>query len=261
MHKGSQAATALLRRAARASAARMGRQQQAQELAGKLREVFDPAQRRELRDEHALNIVLCAVLREDSNAIDVGANQGAVLEEILRVAPQGQHMAFEPIPDLNEALVKRFPGVEVRQVALSDSSGTAEFSHVQDAPAYSGLRERSDLPEGVGGVRQLQVRTERLDEALPEDYVPTLLKIDVEGAELGVLQGAAETLERHRPFILFEHGAGGADLYGAHPNQVFDLLDAVGMRIFDLDGSGPYSRERFEQTFTEPIWNFLAAPR
>jgi hypothetical protein len=33
------------------------------------------------------------------------------------------------------------------------------------------------------------------------------------------------------------------------------------MRIFDLDGDGPYSRGRFEATFTEPIWNFLAASK
>jgi hypothetical protein len=82
----------------------------------------------------------------------------------------------------------------------------------------------------------------------------------VEGAELGVMRGAADTLHRHRPFVLFEHGIGGADLYDAHPAEVFDLLDGAAMRIFDLDGQGPYSREQFESTFTEPIWNFLAAP-
>ncbi len=68
-------------------------------------------------------------------------------------------------------------------------------------------------------------------------------------------------LARHRPFVLFEHGPGGADLYGTAPGEVFDLLADAGMNIFDLDGVGPYSREHFEATFSEPIWNFLAVPR
>ena len=157
-------------------------------------------------------------------------------------------------------MAARFPEVDVRCAAVADSSGTAEFTKVLDAPAYSGLRQRGDLPPEAQRVEKVSVRTERLDDVLADRPPPTLIKIDVEGAELGVLKGAAETLQRHRPHVVFEHGAGGADLYGTQPTEVFDLLDAAGLRIFDLDGDGPYSRERFTETFTEPIWNFLAAP-
>jgi len=233
------------------------------EIVGHVREArsaFSPLERRELRDEHALHVVLAAVLREDSNAIDVGANEGAVLESIVRLAPRGQHIAFEPVPQLHEQLVAQFPTAEIRRAALSNTAGMTSFNHVIGAPAYSGLRERGDLPAGANEVRQIEVKTERLDDVLADGPAPTLVKIDVEGAELSVMQGAIETLRRHRPFVLFEHGAGGADVYGTHPNEVFDLLRGVGLRIFDLDGSGPYSRERFEATFAEPIWNFLAAP-
>jgi FkbM family methyltransferase len=257
------ATTAGLRSSGRAVAIRLGREEQAREVVGRVREAraaLDVGARRELRDEHALHMVLATVLRTDSSAVDVGANEGAVLEVIVRVAPRGRHVAFEPIPHLHEALVARFPDVDVRRAALSDTAGTAEFTHVPDAPAYSGLLQRDDLPQGAGQVEQVSVRTERLDDVLADRPAPTLLKIDVEGAELGVMQGAIETLQRHRPFVLFEHGAGGADLYGTSPTQVFDLLDGAGLRIFDLDGDGPYSRDRFEATFSEPIWNFLAAP-
>jgi FkbM family methyltransferase len=244
----------------RSSIARLGKEEQAQQLKMRLREAFDEGVRREARDDQGMSVVLATVLRANSNAIDVGANQGAVLESMVRIAPDGQHIAYEPIPDLHERLVRRFPGVDVRQAALYDSSGTASFTQSVDQPAFSGLRTRSDVEASPGDLRQLSVRTERLDDVLDEGYVPTLIKIDVEGAELGVLRGAAETLDRHRPFVLFEHGLGGADLYNARPTEVFDLLDASGLRIFDLDGVGPYSRDHFEATFTEPIWNFLAAP-
>jgi FkbM family methyltransferase len=257
------AGRARLRRTVRSSMARLGREEQARRLQGRLREArsaFDGELRRELRDDHGMRVVLAAVLRADSNAIDVGANEGAVLEAIVRIAPAGRHVAYEPIPELHERLVGQFPGVDVRQAALSDSTGTASFTHNLEAPAYSGLRQRVDIHTSPDALRQITVGTERLDDVLEEDYIPTLIKIDVEGAELGVLQGAVETLRRHRPFVLFEHGLGGADLYDAQPTEVFDLLTAAGLRVFDLDGVGPYSREHFEATFIEPIWNFLASP-
>jgi FkbM family methyltransferase len=241
----------------------MGREDQLTQVLSRVREArttFDTARRQAQRDEHGLQVVLATVLREDSNAIDVGANVGAVLESIVRLAPSGRHIAYEPIPELAEQLATRFPSVDVRRAALSDVAGTTEFAHVLNAPAYSGLKQR-ELPPGSGEVRQIQVRTERLDDVVEDGYVPTLVKIDVEGAELSVMRGAEQTLRRHRPFVLFEHGVGGADLYGATPTEVFDLLDDAGMRIFDMNGDGPYSRERFAETFTKPIWNFLAAPR
>ncbi len=254
-----------LRKALLSLATLVGREERVRgwvEHAGEARATLDPLARRELRDAHATRVVLASVLRTDSTAIDVGANEGTVLDAIVRLAPAGRHIAYEPVPQLCERLVGRFPAVDVRCAALADVAGTSEFSHVLDAPAYSGLRRRADLPAGAAArVQRIAVRTERLDDALPQDCVPALIKIDVEGAELQVLRGAVRTLERHRPHVLFEHGSGGADLYGTDPRDVYDLLDGAGLRIFDLDGEGPYSRERFQATFTEPIWNFLAAPR
>jgi FkbM family methyltransferase len=258
-----QAGRARLGRTLLSAADRLGKEQQVRDVIGHVREArsaFSPLERRELRDEHALHVVLATVLGPDSSALDVGANEGAVLESIVRLAPNGRHIAFEPIPQLHEHLVKRFPTVDVRRAALSDAAGTATFAQVIGAPAYSGLRERSDLPPNASDVQRIEVSTERLDDVLADGPVPRLIKIDVEGAELSVMQGGVETLQRHRPFVLFEHGTGGADVYGTHPNEVFDLLAGARLRIFDLEGGGPYSRDRFEATFSEPIWNFLAAP-
>jgi FkbM family methyltransferase len=252
-----------LKRSARAAVVKTGNEERARALLGKVREarsVFDPAARRALRDDHAMKVVIATALRRDGNAIDVGANEGETLEMIVGVAPAGRHIAYEPIPELHAALVTSFPDVDVRNAACSDEAGTTEFHLVTGAPAYSGLRQRKDLPASAGEVRKIPVRLDRLDDALPEGYAPSLIKIDVEGAELLVMRGAAATLERHRPFVIFEHGIGGADLYGSKPGELFDVLDGARLRIFDLEGDGPYSRDQFEAVFTEPIWNFLAAP-
>jgi FkbM family methyltransferase len=263
MRQPLQAGKAGVKRGARTTLARVAGEERARRLLGGLREArvaFEADRRRELRDDHATRAILACVLRTNSNAIDVGANEGTVLDSIVRLAPGGRHIAFEPIPELCERLATRFPQIDVRCSAASDAPGRTEFSHVLGAPAYSGLRQRDGLPAGAGEVRRIPVLVERLDDVVEASYVPTLLKIDVEGAELGVLRGAVGMLERHRPFVLFEHGAGGADLYGTRPTEVFDLLQSVGLRIFDLDGDGPYTRTRFEEAFTEPIWNFLATP-
>jgi FkbM family methyltransferase len=252
-----------LRSSMKAVVLRAGREEQARAVLGRVREVraaFDSSARRTLRDDHAMRVVLATALRSTSNAIDVGANEGELLELITAIAPAGRHIAYEPVPVLHAALAARFPSVEVRGRALSDEAGMFEFAHVVDLPTRSGLLVRTDLPPGAGRVERISVAVERLDDALEDTYVPSLIKIDVEGAELNVMRGAASTLERHRPFVLFEHGIGGADLYGAGSGDLFDLLKDSGLRIFDLDGDGPYSRGRFESMFTQPLWNYLAAP-
>lgn len=220
--------------------------------------LVDPNMRRARRDDEHLRLLLAFVLSSESNCIDVGCHEGMVLSEMVRIAPQGHHIAYEPLPHLAQRLRQSFPAVDVRNAALSDVSGETSFVHVTTRPDYSGLQTRPH--PGADRFEQIRVQVEDLDSHLTPGYVPTLIKIDVEGAEVLVLQGAIETISRHRPVVVFEHGKPGAQAYGAGPNDVHHLLsDVAGLRIFDLDGNGPYSRARFESTFEEGRrWNFVA---
>jgi hypothetical protein len=61
--------------------------------------------------------------------------------------------------------------------------------------------------------------------------------------------------------VWFEHGAGASDRYGTTAANVHRLLVGdVGLRIFDADGSGPYSEAEFDAVFSEPMWSFVAHP-
>lgn len=212
--------------------------------------------RRERRDNRHAVVALAARLRPESDCIDVGAHQGGFLQHMVRLAPQGRHLAFEPIPALNADLRARYPDVEVRQAALSDQPGTAEFFHATEAAGMSGLRSRPDAPDVVG--ERLEVQLEVLDEVVG-DRAPVIVKIDVEGAELQVLRGAERTLREHRPMVLLEHGLAAASAYGTSSGDVHDVFASAGLRVFDLDGGGPYDRAEFEQlTATGPYWNWLA---
>jgi FkbM family methyltransferase len=206
-----------------------------------------------------LATIFAAALTPDACCIDVGAHTGDVLAEIIRIAPRGHHLGFEPLPALATALRKRLPGVDVRNVALGDATGTVPFIHVLDRPGWSGLKARP-TPEGdAPRTETIEVTVERLDDALPDGYAPALVKIDVEGAELGVLHGARATLAAHHPLLVFEHGLGSADHHGTGPGDIHDFLCGLDYRVFDLQGHGPYDRAAFVHTFsTAARVNFLA---
>jgi FkbM family methyltransferase len=217
-----------------------------------------PTARRNERDEHSLRVLLAAVLRRDSNTVDVGANVGGILAELVRLAPEGRHLAVEPLPELAGRLAERHPEVDVRAMALSNRSGEARFLRVPEAPGLSGFRDG----KAAGLAREeITVPIEPLDDVLPADLAPDLIKVDVEGAELEVFEGARRTLARHRPIVVFEHSNRLAPQFGTRPGAVHALLADCGLRVFDMDGSGPLSAAQFEHLFeTHARFNFFAGP-
>jgi FkbM family methyltransferase len=217
--------------------------------ARRLRRRFLPAHvRADIRDTELVVALMEEVVQTDSDCLDVGAHEGSVLAELVRLAPDGRHVAWEPLPEFAERLRRAYPDVEVREAALSDEAGRREFAHVLAEPGWSGLVARPT--PGGGRVETIVVETERLDDALPEGVRPAFVKIDVEGAEERVLRGALETLRRHRPVIAFEHGSGSADHHGSGPHAVHRLLvGELGYGIFGLDGDGHYDEPRFAEIF------------
>ena len=195
--------------------------------------------------------VIQKICKPGSNCIDVGCHKGEILDLFLEHAPEGIHFGFEPIPDLYEALTEKYAGrtnCRLIDVALSDREGTSGFNYVVSNPSYSGLVKRNyDHPNEQD--TQIIVKTKRLDDLIPPDFPIDLVKIDVEGGELLVLRGAVATLARCKPAVIFEHGLGASELYGATPEQVFDLFADCGLRVSlmrrYLDGHEPLDRETF----------------
>ncbi len=209
--------------------------------------------------------IMSQILKKDSNCLDVGANEGAFLRDMLRYAPMGDHIAIEPIHELAERLAEKYPQVEVHECALSDVSGRSTFQLVTNNPGYSGLRRRY-YDFGEPEIKEITVRTRTLDELYPEDRPLHFVKIDVEGAEYLVVRGGRRTLERNRPYIVFEHGRGAAEYYCVQPEQLYDLLvDECGLEISTMEdwlkGEPALTREEFMDQF-EKLTNyyFLAHP-
>jgi FkbM family methyltransferase len=209
------------------------------------------------REEVGIAAILAVSLCGSGSYVDVGANRGQVLREAVRVAPHGRHLAFEPIPALARELTSAFPGVECRCKALGARAETAEFHHYTQLDGWSGMRSRPEISDERGRPQRIAVEVSTLDAELGE-LVPSVVKIDVEGAELAVLEGARATLREARPVVIFEHVAEASALYRAAPSAPWELLSELGYEIFTVTGEGPCTRAEFAANNT--VVNWLATP-
>lgn len=217
--------------------------------------VASKQEKRNRRDDEHLRLLLAFRLAPDSSCIDIGANIGEITEQIVAYAPDGRHIAFEPLPELAADLAARFPGVDVRNAAVAREVGTAQFTRIRSAHTRSGLGVKG----AAGDTETFPVEIQALDVSLPEGFVPSVIKIDVEGAELDVVAGGIELIKAHRPLIAFEHGSPDGGGLGSSAELYALLVREAGLRLFDLDGAGPLDQATFlEHVRSGARWNFVA---
>ena len=176
--------------------------------------------------------ILDRILMSDSNTVDVGCHEGEILAGMLRRAPFGKHFGFEPLPRYFQKLQHKYgSAVRLFSCALANRNGTSRFHFVKNAPAYSGIRERSY--DGLAPqIERIRVELRRLDDVIPADIPIHFIKIDVEGGELDVLKGSERILRTYKPFVIFEFGLGASDYYGSTPEALFEYLSGkIGMKI------------------------------
>ncbi|MBS1614574.1 MAG: FkbM family methyltransferase [Bacteroidetes bacterium] len=210
--------------------------------------------------------VIRSVCQPGSHCIDVGCHKGEILDLMRSAAPKGHHWGFEPIPVLYAALQVKYAGTNcmISPIALSNTTGEAQFNYVTSNPSYSGLlRRHYDRPHEED--TSIRVQTAQMDEVLPGDFPASLIKIDVEGAEMLVLQGARETLSRCKPVVIFEHGIGASDVYGTRPEDLFRFFDSLGFGIFLLEDFLAQKQAFHEEAFKSQYYGkknfyFVAAP-
>ncbi|HMO34258.1 MAG TPA: FkbM family methyltransferase [Lacibacter sp.] len=203
-------------------------------------------------------------LRAGCTGVDVGAHAGVLLEQLLRVAPAGRHHAVEPLPvqysDLQRRLGKR---LHVHQLALAATTGPATFFSYPRRPAVSGLLRRDDW--GGSAPVCLPVITGTLDQLIPPGSPVNFIKIDAEGSELGVLQGARRILRECRPFVAFEMTVGKELTVEQRASALFDLLLESGYQLAPIGravaGASALDKDGFLHCIRRgnPYF-FLAAP-
>ncbi|RKZ43207.1 MAG: FkbM family methyltransferase [Gammaproteobacteria bacterium] len=192
-------------------------------------------------------------LRPESICIDGGAHKGQMLLEMCRLAPKAVHHAFEPIPELAKQLQVRFPGSQIHQHAIADYSGSSSFKYVRNAPAYSGLKERTydhDNPE----IEDINVEVVRLDDVISDSESIEFIKLDLEGGEYHAMKGAVNLIRRCKPIIVFEAGEPSSAYYGVTSEMIFNFVsETLGYSISTmkmwLENESPFNKETFIKNY------------
>jgi FkbM family methyltransferase len=158
----------------------------------------------EIRSGEPELALLNELIPNGGTAIDVGANQGFFAYALAGVADRV--IAFEPNPDYAFfARVMLRGRAEVHRYALSKASGRATF-HVPIAPDGMVLHFAGSLDDVhlrlFQRVRHYEVALRTLDEMAFTDV--RFIKVDVEGTERDVLDGARNTIMRDRPAMVLE---------------------------------------------------------
>jgi len=200
--------------------------------------------------EPDVSAVLAAVLREGDTFVDVGAHIGFFTLMAARlVGPAGRVVAFEPDP-FNVARLRAHAelngcgNVTVIEQPASHRAEEVEFFINSDDRGGNALWDPGRFPANVKSqakavvqrVRATTLDAERKRLALD---VPKLIKIDTEGAETRVLEGARELLAGAQvPFIIAEHHVFGLEQMGSSPERLRALMEDAGYSAFTLSYSG-----------------------
>ncbi|MBC8032339.1 MAG: FkbM family methyltransferase [Pyrinomonadaceae bacterium] len=202
--------------------------------------------------EPELDLLPYAV-REGDTVLDVGANYGLYSYRLgPLVGPSGVVYAFEPLPFTFKTLklisrILRFSGnVKLVRKGCSDREQTIAFTvPVQDSGAQaSGLAHISGRQDGRAG-KETQVRWNEtkevicevvaLDEFLPSVTNLSLIKCDVEGAELLAFRGAEKLIDQHEPTVICEINPWYMEGFGLPLNDLTDFFFRKGYSLYSYD--------------------------
>jgi FkbM family methyltransferase len=192
------------------------------------------------------------ILKEPHTCLDVGANYGLYTYVLSKLGRRT--IAFEPVAACADALEAYFGrSIEIHRVALSSRTGRASIY----VPHENGLAnaERTRIDRNGPGTRKVEVDVKRLDDF---DLVNvSFIKIDVEGHELSVLDGAAGTLERNRPVLLVEV----EQRHNVSPiSETFERIQSFGyaghfLAANTLRPVSEFSYERDQMPFVNDVYN------
>ena len=193
-------------------------------------------------------LALDAVGAPGDVCFDIGAAGGTYMYLLSRRSgPGGQVYSFEPRPRPSRAIERarrllRMGTVSVHRVGLGATEGSVDIL----IPSWHGvpfttrafLASRHDgrtqeVPEGFTRLRSMTIPMTTVDRFVTDQSVPRIdfIKADVEGAELSILEGARESIERWHPRILLEIEERHLGRYGKRPVDVVEFLTEYGYRM------------------------------
>lgn len=194
-------------------------------------------------------------VEDDSIIWDIGGNMGLFAFPSVLKASKGHVYMFEPDVELAFNLIrslrrprnKALP-VTVLPVALSDQDNVSEFlisGHGRSMNKLAGESRWHDDLFIASGARTVPVF--RIDTIAQSLRPPSILKIDVEGAEVKVLEGGRRTIAQCRPVVLIE-------VPDEHSGVIRDYFSKLDYVFTDGQADHPVPIQ-------SPVWDTVAIPR
>ena len=181
--------------------------------------------------EPLLTEYLRANVKQGDAAVDIGANVGYFTKQLSGlVGKKGKVVGFEPSDTNWKYLTKNvagFSNVIIEKIALGDSKGIQKFSEDSANPGENGLSKSG----------KLQVETTTMDGWMKAKLIKNinLIKIDVEGAEVMVLNGAKVMIRNQKKIIVIcEYNPEALLKLGYTTNDLIKSLRSCGLKIHEI---------------------------
>lgn len=178
--------------------------------------------------------------------VEIGANIGEFVLDYASNPKITKVVAFEPQPDqffgLKETvLVNKFKNVRLINKPVSNKNEKVFFIFEKHNASSSGITDSLE--------RGIPIQSTTLDEELSDLLTPTIMLIDVEGAEVKVMTGGINFIKKNKPIIIFEYNHVSKKYF-----TISDVQKTLGedYQIYNLQKNGKLGKN-FEQT-----WNLVA---
>ena len=210
--------------------------------------------------EPAETKLMLDLIGDKSVVFDVGANIGWFALIFAKRIPGCEGHAFEPVPVFHEHLNLNIARNALQSNVLAYSTGFSDARQSVTMYFDPGNGTNASLlnVSQSSTVDTVAAEMYAMDDWCAErDVWPDVIKCDVEGAELLVLRGAAEVLDRNKPLIFLEMLRKWSKPFGYHPNDIISFLDERGYTCYAVTGEGLKVCQFVDESTLETNYLFL----
>jgi FkbM family methyltransferase len=223
-----------------------------------------------MRGLEAELLILPHLLHKEAVFFDVGANIGEYTYFASKYTDRGNIFAFEPLSDLHQQLRRFFPESHIHRLALSDRNGHFQFKVpiIQGKKVLTRSTLNTDFKEKDEQEALLvDVQTIRLDDFVAAQNIQQVhvIKIDVEGHEEQMLNGAKATIQNQKPILIVEIAQ------QHHQEPIVNIITSIkgktyncyyfdeylpGLRLLEIDPGTLQDQVNGRR----PVYNFIFLP-
>lgn len=208
-------------------------------------------------DDHVRDALLNA-MKPGAVLYDIGANAGYMSLSVAKATPGARIYSFEPIPALAASLrasarANDFDQLQVVNAALSSTTGMIDL-FITANTIHTSMVSRP------GKATRLPTAAFAMDDLLGAGLLPPpdVIKIDVEGAEMLVFEGAQKTLSEYHPVLVFECDE-NTERFGHSPATVLTMLRGLGYDQFAYCSSKDHQLHPLTDFEDAPLGDFVVS--